>query len=468
MFQLTRKLFLIFAVLFCGQLLASEVDSFVEPLQYFKKYYTKDELKKIHNLNTQILIEIEKKTKYPPELKTEQVYFKWLKIPFINEANALGIDGKCFFGGWMTSQGSNWCHEPWKHTEEPQIKEFGPTYNNENYCGGKDLFRCNPVLFGMPKNPKPKLGRNPERGICVKISSYDHVTKKCTEQAGKYLDELVDKLRGDMKGLEDYLTHTAEILRYCEKDKLDYCDALKSYLEKVTKRAKDCETAQGAALLPQVKAPLDQKDLAIVTEVLTDDKIIKPRKDVIVEVTPTPVPVIEKVDDEQTSLEDKIAAYSKDRQTKNMISKMRRIYTQKCNNSSCKGNKGNGSTGMCWRYVKHGLLGSDYADGYLKKNETSYPYTATPSAKNAGKDFFERKEVGFTNLLKTDGYKKLSAKDAPIGAVLVYKGGKHGHIEVKTSENEYISDFRSGNPIDARNAYRSSTRELIGVYVKID
>lgn len=463
MLQLKRNIFLIFTLLFSSQIIASDVDSFIEPLQYFKKHYTKAELKKIHKLNTQILIEIEKKTAYPPELKLEQVRYKWSGFPFINEAHALGIDGKCFFGGWMTSQGSTWCHEPWKHTKNQQIKDFGPTYNSENYCGGKDLFRCNPVLFGKPKNPDPKLGRNPDRGICIKISSYDHVTRKCTEEAGKYLDELVDELKNDMKGLEQFLSHTAEILRYCEKDKLDYCDVLKSYLEKVTKRAKDCETEEAKTMLPKVVAPLDQKELQEVADRLAEkDKVVV--KPVVVKKDPVVTPV----KDAESKLKSKVDAYSNSNQTRRMIQKMKRIYTQKCSSASCHGNKGNEATGKCWRYVKHGVMAGDYADGYLEKNGQTYPYTASPSAKNAGKDFFERKEVGFTNLLKTEEYKNLTSKNAPVGAVLVYSGGSHGHIEVKASENEYISDFRSSGPIDSRNAYRRSSRMLIGIYVKVD
>ena len=55
----------------------------------------------------------------------------------------------------------------------------------------------------------------------------------------------------------------------------------------------------------------------------------------------------------------------------------------------------------------------------------------------------------------------LTARDAPVGAVLVYNRGPSGHVEVKAGENEYLSDFKSATPI---NEYLN--RKLIGIYVK--
>ena len=148
---------------------------------------------------------------------------------------------------------------------------------------------------------------------------------------------------------------------------------------------------------------------------------------------------------------------------------MRGIYNLRCKSGKgCYGRKGSVSVGSCWRHVKYGLVAGNYADGYMNKNKQSYPYTATASAKNAGKEFFEKPEVGFTNLLKNESFKNLTSVDAPIGAVLVYEGGTHGHVEVKTNSGEFISDYRSHDPIDVATSYLRNSRKLIGIYVKID
>lgn len=487
----TKRLapFLLFILLAANSFAASTSD-LEEPLQFFKSYYSKEELKQIYKKSTQVLIQLENRTRYPKNLSKERTSYNFPSFPFISEANAaLGIDGKCFFGGWLTKQTPNWCNEPWKHTSDPQAKELGPTYSSNRYCGGKNLFRCNPVLFGMPKEPKPSLGKNPERGICIKIDSYDHVTAMCAKEATKYLDEYINVLSKDSKKLEEFLNHTTEILRYCDKDKLNYCDELRAYLEKVTKRAEGCAKARAEALLPKVVPPLNNKELQAVTEILEGKKdpvVIEVKDPVVVEVKePEPVVVVKeepkvivtspetdqvrpKERPEIDPMDLKIFAYSTDPKTKAMIDRMRSIYTRNCNARGCRGKKGNVPGGSCWRYVKHGLMKGGYADDYLEKEGMTYPYTATASAKNAGAEFFERKEVGFTNLLKTDKYKDLSSADAPVGAVLVYSGGKHGHVEVKASYDEYISDYRAGVPTDISSPYRAKTRKLVGIYVKID
>lgn len=339
----------------------------------------------------------------------------------------------------------------------------------------------------MPKNPKPSLGRNPDRGICIKIDSYKHVTAMCVKEATKYLDEYINVLSKDPKKLEQFLNHTAEILNYCDKDKLNYCDDLRAYLLKVTKRAEECAKARAEALLPKVDPPLNNKELETVTSIL-EEKVEPAKEEVkpVVEENPKPevvaeVPKVEeKVETEEEEvqrpkprpeidpLDLKILAYSNDPNTRKMIARMREIYTRRCNARGCRGKKGNVPGGACWRYVKHGLMKGSYADEYMSKNDQSYPYTATASAKNAGKDFFNTKEVGFTNLLKTDKYSELTSADAPVGAVLVYSGGKHGHVEVKTGHGEYISDYRADKPTDQSSPYRAKTRKLVGIYVKID
>jgi hypothetical protein len=100
-------------------------------------------------------------------------------------------------------------------------------------------------------------------------------------------------------------------------------------------------------------------------------------------------------------------------------------------------------TRSCYRYVKIALLKA----GLISK------YLGGISAVNAGK-YLEKE--GFINLLK----KKPSPIIAPIGALMIYKtkSSKHGHIEIKSGLEEFVSDHIR-QKVDGR---------LIGIYVKKD
>ncbi|MEY2480572.1 MAG: hypothetical protein QOI04_1499 [Verrucomicrobiota bacterium] len=82
------------------------------------------------------------------------------------------------------------------------------------------------------------------------------------------------------------------------------------------------------------------------------------------------------------------------------------------------------SHARCWHYVKEALV----AAGIIK----SYPKTA--DAADAGRELV--RDYGFTRLSIHDPYK------APIGAVLVYAHGSHGHVELRTKDG-FVSDYRS-------------------------
>src|SRR5438046_106331 len=94
---------------------------------------------------------------------------------------------------------------------------------------------------------------------------------------------------------------------------------------------------------------------------------------------------------------------------------------------------------LCWRFVKEALV----AAGVVKSRPQ------TPLAKQAGQE-----------LVNNYGFKKLPVSnpyEAPVGAVLVYDGGRAaGHVEIRTQDG-FVSDFRSNTP---------SRRPLIGVFAK--
>ena len=98
------------------------------------------------------------------------------------------------------------------------------------------------------------------------------------------------------------------------------------------------------------------------------------------------------------------------------------------------------SKSRCWHYVKEALLASGVV--------TARPKSVL--ARQAGDE-----------LVRSFGFKKLPIKDpykAPIGAVLVYGGGRAaGHVEIRTRTG-FVSDFRNKKP---------SRRPLIGVYAKV-
>ncbi len=117
----------------------------------------------------------------------------------------------------------------------------------------------------------------------------------------------------------------------------------------------------------------------------------------------------------------------------------------------------NDSIGRCWKYVKIGLNEAGLVNGYL----------GTESAIDAHKQ----------GVLKENGFCQINiskSSDAPVGSILIYEwtqkranqkgtsAPKHGHIEVKTGENEYISDFVSSEPIDQKD---SDQRRFAAAYV---
>ena len=82
------------------------------------------------------------------------------------------------------------------------------------------------------------------------------------------------------------------------------------------------------------------------------------------------------------------------------------------------------SQAQCWHYVKHALFSAGVV--------SSYPKTAY--AADAGDE-----------LMRSYGFKRLPIHDpyqAPVGAVLVYRNGTRGHVEIRTKDG-FVSDYHS-------------------------
>ncbi len=82
------------------------------------------------------------------------------------------------------------------------------------------------------------------------------------------------------------------------------------------------------------------------------------------------------------------------------------------------------SQAQCWHYVKHALFSAGVV--------SSYPKTAL--AAEAGDE-----------LMRTYGFRRLPIRDpyaAPVGAILVYRNGTRGHVEIRTKDG-FVSDYHS-------------------------
>lgn len=112
------------------------------------------------------------------------------------------------------------------------------------------------------------------------------------------------------------------------------------------------------------------------------------------------------------------------------------------------------SIGLCYTYVKIGLAAAGHVPVYL----------AGGAAKDAGPQL---KKYGYKNIFNE---KHIDKKTLPIGAVIVYKGGDYGHIEV-WSGNEFISDYKSSKArtqtkVEDIIPIAGKKRGVIGIWVK--
>lgn len=107
-------------------------------------------------------------------------------------------------------------------------------------------------------------------------------------------------------------------------------------------------------------------------------------------------------------------------------------------------------TGYCLKYVKTAVVAGGFTSSYPPGN----------AAKDSGRQW---KGMGFKNLLDDPAYKNMTPYTAPIGSIIVYSGGKYGHVEVKASEKEFISDYVGSKPIYDELGI---ARKVIGIYAK--
>jgi hypothetical protein len=371
----------------------------------------------------------------------------------------------CNFGGWMSliDKDGN-CLPPWKSIvrEDDGIADFGQTYTRKYSCGGKDLFRCNPLVFGPGDDGK---------GPCVSTNDKDanQATKACLETSTPESQQKhIVKLSKDPKSHAMYIGIAAETVRYCKESsaKAEYCAELENILTSSTKRLAGCtNSADLYEHLPYVVTPLNESEINKIANNLVPgfEKYMANKEQ----------RRLDAIEHNEKVYSDAVSTYSESAKTLKMISTIKANAT-KCLESSCKTKSGGlkrsvyydkkakkykkaagRSMAYCFRYVKYGMVGS-YTDN-------KWDVTGT-YAVHAGASL---KRKGFTNIMDDPAFKGLTPKNAPVGAIIVYKKkgaakGRPGHIEVKTAESEYVSDFIGSSPTTV-----GGQRIPIGIYIKI-
>mgnify|MGYP000303604939 CR=1 FL=1 len=196
--------------------------------------FDKNQLKELRVAYIDFLSSVEKDTEYE-ELKTS-----FLKFSLIKEANA-DFGGVCFFGGWPSLMEGGYCRSPWKTKNDSRVQSFGG-YEASSACGSNTEFRCNPLLFGAPKegsssqingvqiNLNPKNGN--ASGYCVNTGgSYVELTNKCLRASKDNEQELIDKYKNDPDYQQKIADFSQAIDEFCSaKPSYDACDDLANRL----------------------------------------------------------------------------------------------------------------------------------------------------------------------------------------------------------------------------------------------
>ncbi|MBC97529.1 MAG: hypothetical protein CME63_07250 [Halobacteriovoraceae bacterium] len=361
----------------------------------------------------------------------------------------------CHFGGWMaTMDNDENCMLPWSRwvRGDAEMETFGATY--EHSCGGANLFRCNPLIFGPGEDGK---------GICTTTDDSDPnlSTSSCLEdfmQTPDALENKVNELQEDPQALAQYLAITAETMRLCEvrARKFSYCNDLLHLLESTSKAAVTCEAHDSlVSLLPNIVTPFNEDELNEITHGLGAEAIryareLEERQERISR-------------ENREVLEEALAGAAQESTMAATIERIRN-NASKCLRGLCKGTEYSSSKpatksiAKCAAYVKHAIYPYPSESGERYANFSEYPWGRDADDAVEGGNWL--KDHGFENILDYPEMSHLTPETAPPGAIIVYekinsrrnstvdgvRRGAPGHIEIKASANEYISDFINDEP----------------------
>lgn len=366
----------------------------------------------------------------------------------MSRAHAQSTNTFCTYGGWLSLLQRGECLAPWNRSVRAAMSDLGPVYDGNFTCGAAGLFRCNPILFGGPRD-------DIEGGYCVETDDRDPklATSTCLEHFDAVLqEELLESLINNPEKLVIYLGVAAETIRFCESsagESFSACRRLVDIVKKMSQRAMNCVEAHSLyPYLPSIVTPLNANEIDRIAGGLAEGfreyQLDLERRQA------------EAHEQNKELYELAFTEYTNSAATREMIRTLDRNLTR-CIGDSCRGSKSRTrSVAYCARYVKYGMLQPFLGGRY--PGAMRYVYAANSHR------WLE--PAGFQNLMEIPGMENMTPETAPVGAVIVYErsSGRRtpGHIEVKTGAREYMSDFVTSTPTRL-----GGQRRVIGIYIKL-
>lgn len=385
----------------------------------------------------------------------------FFSLAYANQINT------CNFGGWVSLlDETEQCLPPWSNAvkRNEHIARYGATYSGDYSCGGADLFRCNPLLFGA--GPEDRDGN----GFCARANDRDprDSTNACMQlylADSNYMDQHLLGLANDPERLSQYLNIVVDTMKFCDEndDAFPYCPGLKNILEDHAAQAIMCANRENlVAALPQVILPVDLSQLDRIVEGLGVEanayieQLRQQRQAAIA--------------NNQIVYEEAITAYQQDERTGAVMDRLR-ANSDNCIGDACSGSKSPySSEGKCARYVKYAFFPPNNSTSYGRWEDYPWGQDAVQSGRWL-------RQHGFVNLMNDPSMAGLTPENAPVGAIIVYEDvtvgaarytvdgvsrGGPGHVEMKLSENEYVSDFINDSPTTV-----GGDRVPIGIYIHV-
>ena len=218
-------------------LISQNISAFeIEKIDY--KKVNIHHIRMIRNSLIDFSLKVEKSTSY------EETSFVKIQNLFLSPAYA--ADGRCFYGGWPSRMSGEVCKKPLPYGDDTWAKDQKCTslYSDKvrscndlidttyNTCGKKNVFRCNPLIFG-----KDEKGQ----GKCINVSTKPKsLSKSCLDatrgtdsfnRQAKFLKQNPDLLDSYIDNVEDFCKDTIESTP--KHGNVESCDALLERLNEI-------------------------------------------------------------------------------------------------------------------------------------------------------------------------------------------------------------------------------------------
>ncbi len=218
-FTLITFLFLFFSTAATAQVHEVEGLDYLESKRSFLVF---------HENLARFFLEVDSTQEYPSgDIQEGQgVVLKKLYNLLLKEAYAANPSNLCYFGGWPSLKVKGVCRAPWKHAKNPIVSALKPTYSPDQYCGPKNSFRCNPLIFGAGPG-------NDGKGQCITFKSIRDVSKICHKASKRKFGAIFDKLKTDDKYAQNYRKMIGSVVEFCLKNEgYSACEFLMSSVAK--------------------------------------------------------------------------------------------------------------------------------------------------------------------------------------------------------------------------------------------